>query len=221
MSSADFEEIEPQIHDLITSWKEESDCYLATLIPQPFGKGKQKDPNNSKTNPLELATTFFKCYWCTEPVGYPRILMHGCFRKTVKSQDEARDEKGDESDTEDQEEDADIDACGPREPRPPNKITPELILPMLSGYYSLGLRAGVEGVTYDEEASNTARDIIMACGEDPKTVTSAAMEEKPIRLECLRCSRAMQAKQKSKSNRHVMKWNMAVGPSSLISSTTA
>ena len=218
-SSADFEKIEPQIRDLITSWREETDCYLATLIPQPSGKGKKKDLINS--NSLELATTFFKCYWCTEPISHPRILVHGCFHKTVKSKDEAKDEKGEEDDMEDLERDTYIDAHEPREPRPPKEITPELILPTLSDYHSLGMRPGEEGVTYDEEASNTARDIITACGEDPKTVTSAAMEEKPVRLECLRCSRVMQAKQRSKSNRLVMKWNMAVCTSDLVSSIIA
>ena len=214
----DIEKLEPQLRSLITSWKEETDCYLATLIPQPSGKGKKKDSHNSKTSALELATTFFKCYWCTEPISYPRILMHGCLLKAVKLQEEAEGEEDDESDSdmEDFEEDMVVDARGPQVLRPPKEVTPDMAFPMVSDYYSLGMCAGKEGVSYDEEASNFARDIITACGQDPMTVTYAAMEKIHARLECLRCSQAMQAKQKAKQVRLVMKWNMAVCPSNSI-----
>ena len=208
----DFEKMEPQLRSLITSWKEETDCYLATFIPQPSGKGKKKDSSNSKTSALELATTFFKCYWCTEPISYPRILTHGCLLKAVKLQEETGGEEDDESDMEDLEEDMVVDARGPRVLQPPKEITPDMVLPMLSDHYSLGMYAGKEGVSYDKEASNIARDIITVCGQDPMTVTYAAMEEMHARLECLRCSQAMQAKPRAKPVRLVMKWNTAVCP---------
>jgi hypothetical protein len=166
-------------------------------------------------NALGLATTFFKCHWCTEPISYPRILMHGCLYNDVKTNEEAGDEEVEEADMEDSEGDVVVNTRGPREPRPPKDITPDLVLPMLSDYYSLGMQAGKEGVTYDEEASGAVRDIITAYGEDPMTVTYAAMEENPARVECLRCSRAMQAK-KTKSVRLVMKWTMAVCPPSML-----
>ena len=204
ISKEDFKNAKPQLRNLITSWKEETDHYLAALIPQPSGKGKEKESRNSKTSVLELATTFFKCDWCTEPISYPRILMHSCL---IEDQEKAEDEEEDECDMEDLEV---ADARGPRAPRPPKKITFNTVFPTLSECYSLGMCAGKEGVTFAEEASNVARDIIMACGQDPMTVTYTAMEEMDARLECLRCSRAMQAKQKAKSARLVMKWPMAV-----------
>ncbi len=137
--------------------------------------------------------------------------MHGCLLKESKVQNDAGDEE-DESGMEDFEWDG--DASGPRVPRPPMEITSDMIFPALSDYYSLGMHAGKEGVTYDEEASYAVRDIITTCGQDPMTVSFAAMEEMHVRLECLRCSQTMQAKQKRKTklDRLVMKWTMAVGP---------
>ena len=208
----EFKKVEPQLHTLVTSWKRETDHYLAALLPQPSGKGKKKDTCNSKTSPLELATSFFKCDSCTEPISYPRILMHSCL---VEDQDEAESEEEDACDREDLEEDVVTDARGPRVPRPPKKITVNTVFPTLSDCYSTGMCAGKEGIAYHEEASNAARYIIMACGQDPMTVTYAEMEEIQTRLECLRCSRATQAKQKAKSVRLVMKWLTAVCPCSL------
>ena len=204
ISKEDFKKAESQLRNLITSWREKTDHYLAALMPQPSGKGKKKDFRNSQTSALELATTFFKCDWCTELISYPRVLMHSCF---VEDQEKAGDEEEDECGMEDPEEDV---VAGPRVPQ---KITLNTVFPTLSGCHSFGMCAGKEGVTYDEEASNAARVIIVACGQDPMTVTYAAMEEMDARLECLRCSRAVQAKQKAKSVRLVMKWPMAVCPS--------
>jgi hypothetical protein len=206
-TSQDFEEVGPQLRDVVASWRAETDRYLATLIPRPSRKGK------NTTNSLELATTFFKCHWCTEPIMYPRILMHDCFLKESDAREEARkEEENDENENEVEDSDEDMvdDARGPREPRPSKQITPDIVLPTLSDYYSLGIYAGREGVTIDEEASNVARDIITICGEDPNLVTYHEMEEKHAILECLRCSRAMQAKQRTKSARLVMRWTTAV-----------
>ena len=137
--------------------------------------------------------------------------MHGCLLKGSKVQNDAVGEE-DESGMEDFEWDG--VAGGPRVPRPPMEITPDMIFPALSDYYSLGMLAGKEGVTYDEEASNAVRDIITTCEQDPMTVSFAEMERVPVRLECLRCSQTMQAKQKRKTKlvRLVMTWTMAVGP---------
>jgi len=142
ITKEDFEKVEPHLCNLITSWKEETDRYLVTLMPQPSGKGKKKDSRNSKASALELATTFFKCDWCTEPISYPRILMHSCL---VEDQEEAGGEEGeDKGDMEDLEGDVVADARGPQAPRPPNKITLNTAFPTLSDCYSLGMCAGKE-----------------------------------------------------------------------------
>ena len=206
-TSKDVKEVESQLPDLITSWKEETERFLITLIPRPSGKGKKKE-----NTLLELATSFFKCHWCTEPISYPRILMHDCFLRVNDVEQKAgnEEEEEEEEEAEDSEDDEVLDASGQREPRPPRQITPDMVLSTLSGVYSLGMYAGNVGVTFDEEASNVARDIITVCGEDPNTVTHREMEEADVRLECLRCSLAMQTKQRAKSSRLVMKWIMAV-----------
>lgn len=35
-------------------------------------------PEDLDTRPLELATTFFECRNCSEPLSYPRVLVHDC-----------------------------------------------------------------------------------------------------------------------------------------------
>ena len=56
----------------LTQWRQDTDEYLADLIPK---KGRFSVPRSL----LELAATFFRCFACTEPISYPRILMHSCF----------------------------------------------------------------------------------------------------------------------------------------------
>jgi len=132
-------------------------------------------------------------------------------REEARSEEEKHE---DDDDEEDEEEDFDEEvvagACEPRVPRPPKQITPEIVLTMLSDCHSLGIYAGMEGIAYNEEACNVARDIITTCGKDPNTVTYHEMEETRTRLECLRCSRAIQTEQRTKSARLVMKWSTAI-----------
>jgi hypothetical protein len=61
-----------------------------------FQEGKEKVPYK-QDHGLELATTFFKCYWCTEPISYPRILMHGCLLKDTSSKRGRKRRKDDEA----------------------------------------------------------------------------------------------------------------------------
>ena len=195
----DFQKHEAQLQMTIASWREETDGYLTSLIPQPSAKGKKKAPCNDAVNPLELATTFFKCHWCTEPISYPRVLMHSCF---------ARDPRAvNQDDDDDSEEEVVVDYRRiPRQPRLPKQITYDSVLHTMLNQHTLGMRAGMEGVAYDDEASKAVRKIIVLCGKDANTVTYAAMEEADARIECLRCSRAMHGRHK----RLIMKWTMAV-----------
>jgi hypothetical protein len=176
----DFERFKPRLlRNLIASWKEETDQYLASLIPD---KGKQKNLGKHKTNRLKLATTFFKCRQCTELISYPGILWHECLLfGGCESENEEYDKNV--------KEEVVVDARGPREPRPPKHITADMALPMLSTSHRLGLCAGMEGVTFDEAAFNAAWDITTACGEDPNTVTHDSMKQTQARLVCLRCRR--------------------------------
>ena len=199
----DLEEFKPLLRNLLASWKEETDRYLASLISD---KGKQKNPCKDQTNRLKLATTVFKCRHCTKSITYPLILRHDClFFEGGKSRN-GEDDKGNSKDAR--------GPCGAREPRPPKHITADMVLTMLSNSHSLGMYAGAEGVTFDKEAFNAAWNIITTCGEDPNKVSHDTMKRTQARLECLRCRR-VQADKKTGSTRLVMKWTMAVGRSRL------
>ena len=82
----------------------------------------------------------------------------------------------------------------PRVPRPPRDITVQTVLLSLSASFPVGMHAGKRGVAFDEEAHHAARTIVEACGEDADRISYIKMQEKDVRLECLRCSRARRGK---------------------------
>ena len=193
---------------MIASWREDTDRHLVGLFPPSSSKGKEK----SSTHILELATTFFRCYRCKEPISYPRVLMHKCLMRA------------DESDVEEQsvedntnEEVEQVSMVGQknahcRAPREPRDITADTVWPLLSTQLQVGMHAGKRGVAFDEEAHTVARTIVETCGEDPDGISYIKMQEKNARLECLRCSRARQGKSRS---RLVMSWTIAVSSTSI------
>ena len=176
--------------DITASWRESADEHLLDLLPQKATssttkKGKAK--SKSMSNCLELATTFFNCQWCREPISYPRILMHYCIRLRRRIGPEGDD--GEE----------DLDEEVEFEDR---KLA---VWNKMSFWYGTDWNESKDQVTFDDEASGFARVIVKACGEDPDTVTSDRMKEIDARVECLRC-----AKEGRYASRLVMNWTTAV-----------
>ncbi|KAJ6520313.1 hypothetical protein C8R45DRAFT_954725 [Mycena sanguinolenta] len=62
---------------------------------------------------------------------------------------------------------------------------------------------GQEGIAFDTEASNITSMLITLCGQDPKTLTTAAMDNVDSRFECVRCAHPTKGKL-------VMAWRMAL-----------
>ena len=176
-----------QLPGFITQWRQKTDQYLANLIPRSH---RQRN-----TLLLELATTFFQCDMCTEPISYPRILMHDCFLHTIGRSNrnaqgsglrKKRTSKGEI-----------------REPRPLRVIDADTVWPTLSEY-GAGMHPGRTGVAFHKEAFQSARRIISTCGENPDTITYAEMDQKDVRVQCLRCSSTVNG------GRLVMRWTIAV-----------
>jgi len=171
----------------IVEWRKETDAYLAGLIP----KYRQRD---SPCPFLELAATFFRCFRCTEPISYPRILVHSCFllpsgAKGVagtKTQKKGRKPKD-----------------GLRQPRSLKVINADVVFPSLANAFGEGMHPKRSGVSYYQEASKSARQIILACGENPVTITNTEMDQKDFRVECMLCS-------STRRGRLVMRWTTAV-----------
>lgn len=70
------------IPGIIASWKESADeSLLALLAQRSISKSTRKGKERATNSRLELATSFFNCRWCREPISYPRILMHHCVRQ--------------------------------------------------------------------------------------------------------------------------------------------
>lgn len=76
----DQEELEGALRSFADDWNESRNQFLASLLPDAGDKlntkGKAKAAPNSAV--LNLATTFFQCPSCPEPISYPRILAHEC-----------------------------------------------------------------------------------------------------------------------------------------------
>ncbi|KAJ6502227.1 hypothetical protein C8R45DRAFT_612876 [Mycena sanguinolenta] len=62
---------------------------------------------------------------------------------------------------------------------------------------------GCQGIAFDVEASNIAAMLITLCGQDPKTLTTAGMDEVDSRFECVRCAHPSKGKL-------VMTWRIAL-----------
>jgi len=199
-------------------WRREADISLLGLLSKPLPLSTDEAIDRT---PLELATTFFRCNWCTEPINYPRILMHRCLRnRRCKDTDEDTDE--DEGDQEDDEGEVDpgsddeveaIEVEGDNEHQTlnttRNEVTVDSVWNKMSSWFGSGWNEGNDQIFVDEEAMNSAKTIVEACGEDPETTTFARMEELGARLECVRCT----AKSKTKTRtRVVMNWTTAVSP---------
>ena len=193
------------------AWRREADTSLLGLLSKPLPSNTDEAINRT---PLELATTFFKCNWCTEPINYPRILMHRCLRNRCckDTDDDDDDEEGDEGkvDPGSDDEVETIEAEDDTEHQTHNthsEVTVDSVWNKISSWFGSSWNEGNDQIFVDEEATNFAETIVGACGEDPNTTTFARMEELDARLECVRCT----AKSKAKTrNRLVMNWTTAV-----------
>ncbi|KAJ7685466.1 hypothetical protein DFH06DRAFT_43974 [Mycena polygramma] len=74
---------------------------------------------------------------------------------------------------------------------------------LLQAFRSAPWIYGQKGIVFDTEASSITAMLIKLCGHDPKTLTSAAMDELDLRFECLRCVHPSKG-------RLVMKWRIAL-----------
>ncbi|KAL1682644.1 hypothetical protein EV122DRAFT_203227 [Schizophyllum commune] len=131
---------------------DEMRAYLLGLIP---GKSKGKGTDDR----LALATTYFKCFRCKEPMPYVRVVVHHCIRNLAASRD-------------DEEEEA-------------TTITITSMLKVVEA--SVPLYQTTDKVFFDAEASQHAEMLIRACGKDAKKTTFADMEALDLRLECVAC----------------------------------
>ncbi|KAK0228913.1 hypothetical protein IW262DRAFT_1353783 [Armillaria fumosa] len=64
----DFADIKTELPKISREWRRSKGMYLLSLMP-----GNKHDISR-----LSLATTFFKCHECTQPISYPRVLAHKC-----------------------------------------------------------------------------------------------------------------------------------------------
>ncbi|KAI5889760.1 uncharacterized protein SCHCODRAFT_02635541 [Schizophyllum commune H4-8] len=134
---------------------DEMRAYLLGLIP-----GRVKGKSRGTGDRLALATTYFKCFRCKEPMPYVRITVHQCFKDLPAGRE---DEDGEDDTT----------------------IT---ITSMLkAARTSAPLYRTTDKVFFDEEASRHAEVLIRACENDPNKTTFADMEALDARLECVAC----------------------------------
>ncbi|KAF9532170.1 hypothetical protein CPB83DRAFT_847356 [Crepidotus variabilis] len=206
ISQSVFEPFKTECSNLIAAWKAESDKYLVDILPPSSVKGKRKKLD---ARALDLATTFFKCHFCTEPISYPRVLVHQCLNVHFDAtSDEEEAEHSEQSDEDEDLEQVTTKKGGPyREPRPARIITMETLWDKVPTFVPTGFRAGHPCIAFDEESFALAREVVRACGEDPNTASREAIEKKNARLECMTCHKALESKVKT---HFAMTWIMAI-----------
>lgn len=75
ISSESFVELQEQISRLCDEWVVSKNLELISLMPRIPA---DLVPGSAESWRLELATTFFQCSECIEPISYPRVLVHRC-----------------------------------------------------------------------------------------------------------------------------------------------
>jgi hypothetical protein len=75
LTAESFQPLVSILPQLTAEWSKRNDHFLVNLVPTNQALRKLKVEQTAR---LHLATTFFRCYWCIEPIGYPRILQHKC-----------------------------------------------------------------------------------------------------------------------------------------------
>ncbi|CAA7267091.1 unnamed protein product [Cyclocybe aegerita] len=200
---------------IFSAWREECDAVLLSLIPGSQGKPNKMQTDTVDRQPLELATTFFKCFACDEPITYPRILVHSCvrYRRPPESdggsekpdeQDQKIDDRDTEDDSEEDESKDDADTSSHQAAR--TVIKRELDVDFVWSRALDGVwDASGNRIMFDEEASRYAEVVIQAFGEDPQTVTQDQMNQNDGRIECISCR--VEGK---KPKRLVMDWKTAI-----------
>ncbi|KJA12653.1 hypothetical protein HYPSUDRAFT_818650, partial [Hypholoma sublateritium FD-334 SS-4] len=174
--------------DISLSWKVEADRSLLRLLARKDDSAVSSEKQDFDRTPLDLASTFFACDCkCTDPMSYPRILMHNCLRTKKmpeKDDDDAPEEDSglsandeDEDDEDEQQEDGDATSKNdaPNHVYGIPTVTPDTVWDNMSCWASKPWNDGGHDIWVDEEATGYAKAIIRACGEDPETVTSTAM----------------------------------------------
>jgi len=82
VTATSFTTLLAQLPRLSEEWRQSKNEKLTTLV-NTYRKHTASEAGNARTlnidlTPLDLATTYFKCSFCLEPISYPRILAHNC-----------------------------------------------------------------------------------------------------------------------------------------------
>lgn len=184
------------VPQFIDEWRKRSEDFLRNLVSEALpAKGDYDD-----TASLHLATTFFDCHWCHELLTFPRVLAHKCLRTRYIA---VEDEEYHAVSIKPDDEEATIRTISDRQ------MLLDFLWRNLTEWYS-GTRCwNTYGnqVTFHNEASRCAKQVIEAMGYDPKTVAAEFMDSRDERVECLTCTKASKVKLRK---RLFMTWRAAV-----------
>lgn len=235
INAAHLTELAAHIPEMNRLWRAEADAFLLGLLSGSSEHSRLSPDGEVDRTPLERAITFFNCCHCSEPITYPRVLMHGCLRNRLNHSDTYAAAAEEFLETKAEQEEADSDeepGDAPSETLADKATqtakynmpegTPTNVWNKMSSYFGSDWNEGNDQISVDDEASGFARVIVKACGVDPDTTSFERMRELDARVECVRCSEKMKNKLRS---RLVMNWTTAVSqlrpwPSRLIQLNT-
>ncbi|KAF9484124.1 hypothetical protein BDN70DRAFT_873013 [Pholiota conissans] len=175
-------ETAPHIPDLLAAWRTEADDYLARILAGETTSAATAGEDASR-NSLELATTFFECEFCTDPISYPRILVHQCLRNQRKIPSPDGEDAEDDNETL-----VDVSDLEPHKVHGVATVTEAGVWHRMSRWSSPTWNEARQFISVDEMAVESAKALIRTCGEDPDTVTAQAMGDRKAWFECKRCS---------------------------------
>ncbi|KAF4578947.1 hypothetical protein EYR36_000756 [Pleurotus pulmonarius] len=73
-----FQETIQGLEELFAQWVTDRSRELLKLLPNQHEHDAEAQIDDTDFSSLELATVYFTCTHCTDPLSYPRILVHNC-----------------------------------------------------------------------------------------------------------------------------------------------
>lgn len=159
VNASSFTEFLGQLPRLSEEWRQSKNEKLMTLVNKHRGHQPGiAEALNLDLTPLELATIYFKCSFCQEPISHPRILAHKC-----------------------------MTSIHPRYSYHLFGHTDQLQTFVSLGSRPWNQDRRSVSVTFHVHAHKCARWVVEVCGFDPELTTAHEMDEADPMLYCGAC----------------------------------
>ena len=181
----------PTVEGITKEWLADILTTLFELVPDfPADAFTQLPLPSEIQRKLELATTWFWCQHCKEPISYPRIFFHRCLRsRTCADQDELSGSHANSFEHNTQSTNALVDPSQSADEGPTNEdILWGRTEETKKGLGPWNLTNDVQYISRCDQLHERAISLLRASCLDPETTTHQVLQLADPRLDCADCT---------------------------------